>query len=136
MPKMRWILLFTLLTWQAGALAQESTADDQADPAAPPPIPPIDAPPRAPDDADAPIPPKVVDENERVEPTVEIRRDEDDNIVEEYSLAGRVYMVKVTPKNGIPYYYLDDDGDGQLELRESDRAAYPVKPVYWKLKEW
>lgn len=81
-----------------------------------------------------PIPPKV--QNEQLEPSVTIRRDEEENVIEEYSLDGRVYMVKVTPKNGIPYYYLDDDGDGQLELRESDRAAYPVKPVYWKIKEW
>ncbi len=136
MRKMRWFLLLALLAWQAGALAQDSAGDDQADPAAPPPIPPIDAAPTPPDDADVPIPPKVLDENSRVEPTVEIRRDEDDNIIEEYRLEGRVYMVKVTPKVGVPYYYLDDDGDGQLELRESDRAAYPVKPVHWKITEW
>jgi hypothetical protein len=94
---------------------------------------------RAADDGeDVPIPPKVLDDRAQVEPTVEIRRDEEDNIVEEYMLEGRVYMVKVTPKNGVPYYYLDADGDGQLELRESDRSRGfgPVRPVYWKIKEW
>ena len=30
----------------------------------------------------------------------------------------------------------DTDGDGELELRESDRKLNPVQPVYWKLKEW
>jgi hypothetical protein len=118
------------------AIAQDEEAEDLA---APPPIPPVDAQPAQPvedEEGDVPIPPKVLDENSRVEPTVEIRRDEDDNIVEEYRMEGRVYMVKVTPKNGVPYYYLDDDGDGQLEIRESDRAAYPVKPIYWKIKEW
>ena len=45
-------------------------------------------------------------------------------------------MVKITPVKGPPYYYLDEDGDGQLELRESDRAMNPVRPVYWKVKEW
>ena len=45
-------------------------------------------------------------------------------------------MVKITPVKGPAYYYLDEDGDGQLELRESDRAKNPVRPVYWKLKEW
>lgn len=115
------------------AVAQDEEAEDLA---APPPIPPVDAAPAEPVEEDVPIPPKVLDESSRVEPTVEIRRDEDDNIVEEYRLEGRVYMVKVTPKNGVPYYYLDDDGDGQLEIRESDRAAYPVKPIYWKIKEW
>ena len=29
-----------------------------------------------------------------------------------------------------------EDGDGELELRESDRKLNPVRPVYWKLKEW
>lgn len=109
--------------------------DQERDPAAPPPIPPIDAPRVAPDQ-DVPIPPKVLDERDRLEPTVEISRDADNNVVEEYSLDGRVYMVKITPKVGLPYYYLDDDGDGQLELTERDRAANPVKPVYWKVKEW
>ncbi len=128
-PLLSSVLLAALLMAPA-AFAQED------DPAAPPPIPPIDAPERVPEGDDVPIPPKVLDDSDRVEPTVEIRRDEDENIIEEYSLDGRVYMVKITPRVGVPYYYLDDDGDGQLELREGDRAAYPVKPVYWKLKEW
>lgn len=103
--------------------------------APPPPIPPVDAP-RTVVDEDVPIPPKVINDEDRLEPTVDISRDADDNVVEEYSLDGRVYMVKITPKRGLPYYYLDDDGDGQLELQERDRAAHPVKPVFWKIKEW
>lgn len=89
------------------------------DPAAPPPIP--------------PIPPKVP--GEQLEPTVTITEREGQRI-EEYKQNGRVYMVKITPVKGLPYYYLDEDGDGQLELRESDRKLNPVRPVYWKIKEW
>lgn len=117
-----------LLTSYAASLGAQ-----EPDPAAPPPIPPIGTPPVEPE---VPIPPKVQDENERLEPTVQIRRDDKDNIIEEYRLEGRVYMVRVVPKVGLPYFYMDDDGDGELELRESDRAANPVKPVYWKIKEW
>ena len=106
----------------------------QEEPAPPPPIPPVDAPEAPAPDKDVPIPPKVQDE--QVEPTVDIRRDEDDNLIEEYRLDGQVYMVKVTPKHGIPYYYMDDDGDGRLELQERDHATSPVRPVYWKVKEW
>lgn len=128
MPK---YLILGLLMATVPATAQ------QKDPAAPPPIPPIDADARSANgEPDVPIPPKVEDERSRLEPTVEIRRDDEDNIIEEYSLEGRVYMVRVVPKKGLPYYYMDDDGDGQLELSERDRAAYPVKPVYWKIKEW
>ncbi|MEM1411581.1 MAG: DUF2782 domain-containing protein [Pseudomonadota bacterium] len=125
--------LLSLMVCLGSGIAFAQSADE--DLAAPPPLPPIDAKPREPE-GDVPIPPKVQDDQSRVEPTVEIREGEDESIVEEYSLDGRVYMVKITPKNGFPYYYLDDDGDGQLELRESDRAAYPVKPVHWKIAEW
>ncbi len=134
MNRLLWIAVLAV-----GLQAPSSWAQEAEDPAAPPPIPPIDAEPARPaesDEGDVPIPPKVQDESARVAPTVDIREDEDENVIEEYSLDGRVYMVKITPKNGIPYYYMDDDGDGQLELRESDRAANPVKPVHWKVKEW
>lgn len=125
-----------------------SVGAQEEDPAAPPPLPPIDAQPReavtTPDEAaadaqaegDVPVPPKVVDESELLEPTVEIRRDDDDNLIEEYRLEGRIYMVKVTPKHGVPYYYMDDDGDGTLELSESDSVKNPIKPAMWKIKEW
>ena len=52
--------------------------DASTDPAAPP-----------------PIPPKIT--GEQVEPSVVIRKDED-KLVEEYSLNGKVYMVRITPE--------------------------------------
>ena len=100
------------------AVAQQET-EENTDPAAPPPL--------------VPIPPKVP--GEELEPTVTITEREGQRI-EEYKQNGRVYMVKITPVKGPPYYYLDEDGDGELELRESDRKLNPVRPVYWKLKEW
>ena len=95
--------------------AQENT-EPVADPAAPP-----------------PLPPKV--RGEQIEPSVNIRQEEE-RLVEEYSINGRIYMVKVTPKNGLPYFYFDEDGDGQLELQAGDEALNPVRPVFWKIKEW
>ena len=80
-----------------------------------------------------PLPPKVQDE--QLEPTVTIREEEDRRI-EEYRLNGRIYMIKVTPKNGVPFYYIDTDGDGQLELDMDQQALNPVQPVHWKIKEW
>ena len=82
---------------------------------------------------DVPIPPKV--QQEQIEPTVRII-EEDDRMIEEYRSNGKVYMVKVTPKKGIPYYYIDTDGDGKLELDPDQQALNPVQPVYWKIKEW
>jgi len=85
------------------------------------------------DAQEMPIPPKVQDE--QIEPTVTIR-EEEDRLIEEYRINGRVYMVKITPRVGLPYYYIDTDGDGQLELDVDKQALNPVQPVYWKIKEW
>ena len=116
------VLLVPMLTtvlWSHSLLAQDDLER-------PPPIPAEDA-------QDVPIPPKIQDE--QIEPTVTIREEEGQRI-EEYRLNGRVYMVKVTPEGGIPYYYLDNDGDGMLELDTTRSALDPVQPVYWKVKEW
>ena len=80
-----------------------------------------------------PLPPKV--QGEQLEPTVTIREEEDRRI-EEYRMNGRIYMIKVTPEKGVPYYYIDTDGDGQLELDMDQQALNPVQPVHWKIKEW
>ena len=92
----------------------------------PPPIPPEEL-------EDVPIPPKI--QGEQIEPTVTIR-EEEERTIEEYSYKGQVYMVKITPKGGVPYYYIDTDGDGKLELDMDKQALNPVQPVYWKVKEW
>jgi len=109
------LLTVLMLPWSLLVFAQEQSADAADVP--PPP----------------PLPPKV--QNEQLEPTVEIRK-VDDKIVEEYSINGRVYMVKVTPENGPPYYYLDEDGNGELRLQPGDDALNPVRPAFWKVKEW
>ena len=98
----------------------------QDDLAKPPPIPPADA-------EDVPIPPKI--QEEQIVPTVTIR-EEEERMIEEYRLGGQIYMVKVTPRGGIPYYYIDTDGDGKLELDMDQSAMNPVQPVHWKVKEW
>jgi len=98
----------------------------QDDLAKPPPIPPADA-------EDVPIPPKI--QEEQIVPTVTIR-EEEERMIEEYRLDGQIYMVKVTPRGGIPYYYIDTNGDGRLELDMDQSAMNPVQPVYWKVKEW
>ena len=94
----------------------------------------LEAPPAIPAEgaAEQPLPPKIQDE--QVEPTVTIR-DEEGKRIEEYSRNGQVYMVKITPEKGAPYYYIDEDGDGRLETTPA-KGLDPVRPVYWKVKEW
>jgi hypothetical protein len=114
--KHTWITLAAAAVLFCGVATAHQQAADTTDPAEPP-----------------PIPPKV--SGEEIEPTVTITEREGQRI-EEYSQNGRTYMIKITPVKGPAYYYLDEDGDGQLELRESDRKMNPVRPVYWKVKEW
>lgn len=59
----------------------------------------------------------------------------DDAIIEEYRVGGQLYMIKVTPKKGIPYYLVDTDGDGRLDSRRSDLAEDLMIPG-WTLFRW
>lgn len=70
---------------------------------------------------------------EMAEPTVTIRRRGSDTI-EEYRINGRLYMVKITPSKGFPYYLIDNDGDGSLETRRNDLDNPPT--VQWRILSW
>ncbi|MDR0529880.1 MAG: DUF2782 domain-containing protein [Zoogloeaceae bacterium] len=48
------------------------------------------------------------------EPQVTIRREER-GTVEEYRIHGRLFKIKVIPEAGLPYYLIDNDGDGHFE---------------------
>ncbi len=39
--------------------------------------------------------------------------------VEEYRANGKLYMIKITPKHGVPYYLVDERGDGKFARQES-----------------
>lgn len=52
------------------------------------------------------------------EPQVTITK-EVGQTVEEYRSNGKLYMIKVTPKHGKPYYLIDDRGDGKFARQES-----------------
>lgn len=122
----RWriVALAAVIGWPAFTGAQ-SDPQPAADPQPPPSV----------DAEPPPLPPKKTPRERLDEPTVQIRRDDEGKLIEEYSLDGRVYMVKVTPENAPPYYLLDTDGDGTLE-RDTTGLGPGVDPVYWKLKEW
>lgn len=52
---------------------------------------------------------------------------------EEYRINGRLYMVKVTPAKGKPYYLIDNEGRGQL--RRSDFEPTISVPT-WVIKRF
>jgi hypothetical protein len=60
---------------------------------------------------DVPPPPKVKDGEALDEPEVTIRKKGKDTI-EEYRINGELYMMKVTPEHGVPYYLHKEDQEG------------------------
>ncbi|MDO1529347.1 DUF2782 domain-containing protein [Fulvimonas sp. R45] len=64
-------------------------------------------------------------------PDVSVRQ-EGDNTVEEYRESGRVYMIVVRPRHGIPQTYMVDP-QGRMH---PENGAPPVKPVMYKILEW
>ena len=55
--------------------------------------------------------------------------------VEEYRVNNQVYMIKVTPAKGYPYYLVDTDGDGSFDTRRSQLDSKVVVPQ-WVLLRW
>lgn len=71
---------------------------------------------------------------DNVEPEVTIvRRGKD--VVEEYRVNNRLYMVKVKPAIGPAYYMVDTDGDGNMDVRRSDLDR-DLKVPQWVLFSW
>lgn len=74
------------------------------------------------------------DESERPTPDVTIIQGRDKTI-SEFRIHGRLYMIKVTPRRGVPYYLVDTDGDGNLESRRGELGEDLLIPS-WTLLEW
>lgn len=94
------LALIALALAPALALAQ-SKADKQPLPAVPPP------------------PPEMLPFEASLEPQVTIKK-RDTDTVEEFRVRGKLYMIKVTPTVGAPYYLLDRQGDGNFTSTEMD----------------
>lgn len=46
--------------------------------------------------------------------------------IEEYRVGGRLYMIKIIPKHGKPYYLVDDLGDGKFVRQDSTDNGFRV----------
>ncbi|MEN8106704.1 MAG: DUF2782 domain-containing protein [Pseudomonadota bacterium] len=85
-------------------------------------------------DAPLPPPPTPTGEEEELEPEVTIiKRGKD--VIHEYRINGQLYMVKIVPGYGFPYYLIDRDGDGQLESRYNKLEPDILVPS-WMIYRW
>lgn len=50
---------------------------------------------------------------------------------EEFRMGGRLYMIKVTPKNGRPYFLVDKEGKGEFV---KDDIQQDVSPPMWVIR--
>jgi hypothetical protein len=75
---------------------------------------------------DVPPPPPMVDNVPDPEVTI-VKHGKD--IVEEYRINGQLYMMKVTPAIGKPYYLINDKGDGKW-LRQDDLSGKVSVPMW------
>ena len=90
-----------------------------AQPAKPPVLQPVPEP---------PPPPPGYELDPSLEPQVTIQKRGTDT-VEEYRIGGRLYMIKVTPSTGRPYYLVDDKGDGTFARHDSFDTR--TRPPMW-----
>jgi hypothetical protein len=92
-------------------------------------------PPVAPQPAEAvPPSPSGTAEAQELEPEVTIIKRGTD-VIQEYRLNGQLYMVKIVPQFGFPYYLVDRDGDGQLESRYN-RLEPDILVPSWMIYRW
>jgi hypothetical protein len=78
-----------------------------------------------------PPPPAGYEPDPALEPQVTITRRGEDK-VEEYRIHGKLYMMKVTPPHGVPYYLIDEKGTGSF-VRQGEVSPTILVPM-WLLK--
>jgi hypothetical protein len=66
-------------------------------------------------------------------PAVTIKPSPQGRVVE-YRANGKLYMLKIIPRVGKPYYLIDNRGDGQFARHESLDSG--MRPPMWVIKEF
>jgi hypothetical protein len=73
-------------------------------------------------EVEVPPPPPLIEtpqDRELTEPDVVVI-ERDGQRIEEYRINGQLYMVRIVPDVGPPYYLLDSDGDGSFETTREE----------------
>jgi hypothetical protein len=83
---------------------------------------------------EAPPPPAMADVDPALAPQVTVRT-EGEQTVQEYRVKGKLYMQRVTPKNGKPYVLMDHKGDGTF-TKQDNTLDNGVRVPQWVLHEF
>jgi len=77
-----------------------------------------------------PLATKNTDANALPEPEVTVTTHGEERR-EEFRMGGRLYMVKVTPKGGRPYFLVDKEGKGEFVKND---IQHDVSPPMWVIR--
>ena len=69
-----------------------------------------------------------------IAPAVTLREHEN-RMVEEYRVNNNLYMIKVTPSVGAPYYLVDEDGSGDMAWNRG-ASQFEENVPQWALFSW
>lgn len=83
---------------------------------------------------DVPPPPPMITTQPEPEPQVSTR-EESGETVQEYRINNKLYMMRVTPKNGHPYVLMDLKGDGTF-TRQDQPVEGRLRVPQWVLMEF
>ncbi|MCK5353776.1 MAG: DUF2782 domain-containing protein [Methyloprofundus sp.] len=109
-------LFFCLVMFSSAIFAEEELPASSAVPEVP----------------DMPLP---VEDGEPMDADITITR-RGERTVHEYRMNGKIYKIKVIPDIGPAYYYIDPDGDGEMEeVTESDLDDL-IKINQWTIFSW
>ncbi len=62
-------------------------------------------------------------------------REHENRMVEEYRVNNNLYMIKVTPSVGAPYYLVDEDGSGDMAWNRG-AGQFEENVPQWALFSW
>lgn len=108
-------VLFAVLTFVAAPVIAQNRTESPA---------------RQPLPAVPPPPPEMAPLDAALEPEVTIRK-RDGETVEEHRVKGKLYMIKVTPDHGVPYYLIDRSGDGVFSRMEDAPGSPTLSVPMW-----
>jgi len=80
-----------------------------------------------------PPPPPGMELDPSLEPQVTIQK-RGTETVEEFRIGGRLYMIKVTPAGGVPFYMIDERGDGNFTRRDTYDTG--TRPPMWVIHQF
>jgi len=89
----------------------------------------------APEMIEVPEMPMPVEDGEPMDADITITR-KGKKTIHEYSVNGKIYKIKIIPDIGPAYYFIDPDGDGEMEEVTASDLDDKLKINQWTIFSW